>query len=117
MLILAYFIIFNLEKIIILRAKISELLSSVSNYFERNAVADDIRGSVLALSKELNSEIKEIAPYDLKIEWVKQAKRESFIKDNQIIVRMRHHTHQSKNIVVALQNFVEKGVMPRAKNI
>ncbi len=115
LLFILYIFITNPEKIFLWHGKLSGWLSDTLGYFEKNAVANNIRGEVLALSKDLNKELPDIAPFDLKIEWVKEANREKFIKDNQIIVRMRHHSNQSQNIVVAIQEFVEKGVMPKAK--
>lgn len=112
---LFYVFITNPEKIFLWHGKISGWLSDAFGYFEKNAVANNIRGELLSLSKDLNKELPDVVPFDLKIEWVKDGNREKFIQDNQIIVRMRHHSNQSQNVVVALQEFVEKGVMPKAK--
>jgi small subunit ribosomal protein S1 len=113
--VLIYLLVFHTANLLLLSGKISEVASHASKYFERDSVAKTIRGTIMEVSQELNKENPDIAPYDLKIEWVKQVDRQTFINDNQVIVRMHHHSQKTKNIVVALSDFVEKGVIPKAK--
>lgn len=110
-----YLLLFQTSNIFLLSAKCWELLSNIWSKFEKRAVADRIRGTILEVSRNLNKEIKEISPYDLEIEWVEGMDRESFLRDNQVVVRMHHHNDKAKNLVIALADFVEKGVLPKAK--
>ncbi|GAV24827.1 hypothetical protein ciss_07600 [Carboxydothermus islandicus] len=113
--VLLYLIFFHIERIELVVSKIYGYFRFMSKTFEKAAVSKHIRGTILSFTKELNRELKDIAPYDLKIQWVKEENKETFLKENQIILRMYKYDNQAKNVVVALTEYVEKGIMPKAK--
>jgi len=70
---------------------------------------------IIRASKELSRENDEILPYDLKIEWVAETDKETFVKSNQVIVRMSQTKNPHKNMVYAIREYVSQGLMPQAR--
>jgi len=86
------------------------LLRAQKKYIEKNIVAD-IHGFKL----EVNKEVEGIAPYGLRLEWVKEADREAFIRGDEIIVKMNHYRNQDENFVRATLAYVKRGTIDKAK--
>lgn len=115
-LLIIYLLFMHPEKLDIWVGKISAALSSFSIFFDKTAVEKDIKAKILSASKELNTENGAIVPYKLHIDWVDHSDASSFIKDGQIVVRMRYHEDQARNLVVAATHYIKKGVLPEVKS-
>lgn len=92
-------------------------LSRISSGAERRAVALDIQGRIDSFSKSMNTEVAGIMPYGVKIQWVVgETTKESFFKDNKVILRMGYHTNQDENVVRTALEYVAKGMLPDARS-
>src|SRR4030043_510859 len=78
---------------------------------ERHSVSLDIQGSINHYCKSINKQFPGILPYGVKIEWViGNITRESFFKDNKVIIKLDYHTNQDENVVRAVLEFISKGL-------
>ncbi|HBC31657.1 MAG TPA: hypothetical protein DC024_10505 [Clostridiales bacterium] len=118
----AFFVLFVLlmfikypEKFELIAFYVSKVFSFTSDYCKKRASSSKLRADILSLTKMLNHETKDILPFDLKIEWVKEDTRSTFIENNQIIVRMRHDSNSQRNLIVGLTTFFEKGLLKKSK--
>lgn len=109
------YILLNPDKSLFWQAKIASLFSWASSKARKKAISSDIRSRVLKISKNISSENNEILPYDLKVEWVKEESRETFLKKNQVIVRMSQKSNPHRNFMYAVTEFVKQGFMPKAR--
>ena len=90
----------------------------MSLWLEKSGVAKDIQSDINSFTKNVNSQTKEpILPYDAKIKWVKGTTREAFVREEKVIVRMRHHKNQAKNFLYATLEWVNKGLIPQARHL
>lgn len=68
-------------------------------------------------SKELNKEIGiDILPHDIKVKLVRNTTRESFIKNGKVIVKLDDHEDRNRTVALATLNYVDKGLLPEARN-
>lgn len=110
------FCITNIDKLLLLISSIQKLFSFCSNKARKGAIANSIRGKVLRTSKILRSFENSLIINDLKIDWVKEEDAETFIKNNQVIIRMSQNSNPHKNYVTAVNTFVNQGLLPKSKN-
>jgi len=97
-------------------ALLCNLFSHISRRAEKRSVALDIQGRINSFAKSLNREVAGIAPYGAKIEWITgQITRESFLRDNQVIIKMDYHTNQDENIVRATLEYIIRGMFPDSR--
>lgn len=113
--IVAVVCIVNIDKLVILLSYIQKVFSSVSKTARKGAISNSIRGRVLKSSKAFRSMGQSIMVSDLKIDWVKEETAESFIKNNQVIIRMSQSTNPHKNYVTAVNAYVGQALLPRAR--
>jgi len=62
-------------------------------------------------TKMFQSDGLSILPNDLKIEWVKNENRDTFLKDNRLIIRMSQKSNPHENFVNAILEFVSVGLL------
>lgn len=113
--ILILLVIFHLEKLEYFASKVLSLFQWTGTSVRKQVIARDIRARILQVSKEVSNEVDEILPYDMKIEWVKEMNVETFLKKNQVIVRMNNKSNKTKNIVYAINEYVAKGLIPKTR--
>ncbi|MHB1651688.1 MAG: hypothetical protein ACYCVD_04315 [Desulfitobacteriaceae bacterium] len=110
-----YIFVKHTEKIFLWVERIARVYSRFSTYLSKATIANQVRGNVLKVSKTLAKENSDILPYDLKVEWVKEENKETFMKNGQVIIRMSQNDNPSKNLVIAIAEYVKKGLMPKAR--
>lgn len=103
------------DRIIEINAKISVLLAPIVKSAEKPAVKLTVESTINNISNNLNKEIEGILPYGVEIEWVRNTNRESFIKDNKVIIRMEFHNNNTRNIVHATLKYLEEGLLNNVK--
>ena len=55
-------------------------------------------------------------PYKIKIDWVKESTKKAFLDENRVIVCMDHNRTKNQNVVCALSDYVDNGLLPIVKN-
>lgn len=82
---------------------------------DKKYVARDIRGRINSASKKINKEADGIVTKSIEIVWVDQDNIESFLKAGRVVIMMRHHNNQDKNINNAVIHYVQTGVLNMGK--
>ncbi len=113
-LLLVYFLI-RPEKLEIWSSHFSRAFSYVSKRAEQATVSREIQGHVNSFKRVLDKDFPGIMPYGMKILWMKTTTPEAFLKDEEIVVTMRHHTNRDKNITTALLAYTPKALIPKAR--
>lgn len=109
------FCITNIDNLLILLSQFQKFFSCCSQKARKGAIANSIRGRVMKSSASLRGLGDGIMAKDLKIDWVKEENAETFIKNNQVIIRMQQNSNPHKNFVTAVTSFVGQGLLPKAK--
>lgn len=105
----------NIDKLLLLLSSIQSLFSFCSHRARKGAIANSIRGRVMRASKSVRSLGNNVMVPDLKIDWVKEEQPESFLKNNQVIIRLKQDVNPNKNFVTAVNTFVGHALLPHAK--
>lgn len=107
--------LFNIDKLLLLLSSIQKMFSFCSSRARKGAISNSIRGKILHSSKDFRSIKNSVMSSDLKIEWVKEEKAETFIKNNQVIIRMSQNTNPHKNFITAVNAYVGSGLLPKSQ--
>jgi len=93
------------------------LISWAGLKYEKKGIAGDIQADIKSFSRILNTQVSsDLLPYEIKIDWINEETRESFVKDKKVVVRMRHHKNQAKNFLYATLSYVENGLIPQTRS-
>lgn len=103
------------DKLLLFVSQIQKFFSFLSSKARKGAISNSIRGKILGSSRKMSSFSDGIIADDLKIEWVKEENAETFIKNNQVIIRMSQNSNPHKNYVTAVKTFVGSGLLPKAR--
>ena len=109
------FCVCNIDKLLLLLSSLQTAVSFVSHRARKGAIANAIRGKMIKASKAIQPFGSKVLLQDLKIEWVKDESAETFIKNNQVIIRMTQQRNPHKNYVTAVTAFVGEALLPQAK--
>lgn len=104
----------HIDKLLVFVSYIQKAFSFCSSKARKGAISNSIRGKILHSSRKMRSFSNGILAGDLKIEWVKEEDAETFIKNNQVIIRMSQNSNPHKNYVTAVKTFVGNGLLPRS---
>lgn len=110
-----YLVIFKLDAIEKFTSRFLSLFLWAGSSVQKTQLSKDIRSDILKVSKEMSKEIDGISPYDLKIRWVKDMDRDTFIENNKIIIKMNPYDNKIKNKVYALHQYIEHGLLSDIK--
>jgi hypothetical protein len=81
---------------------------------EKSAVALKIQQSLNSAQEEINAEASGIIPYRAKVEWVDKP---SYLdtKEEVVVIRMREHQENPRNIAYAVVDYITKGMIPYSR--
>ena len=105
-LVVLYLVIFHLEKLEMLSSKVYSIFQFTGTAAKKKTIAKDIRSKILKVSKDVSKQVDGVLPYDLKIDWVKEVDRKTFVEGNQVVVRMNNRSTKTENLVYALNTYV-----------
>jgi hypothetical protein len=109
--------IFYPEKIEKWGIMINKLAAYFSEKHERRYISKHIEYRINNLKEKFCKESEGIFPYKFKIEWIKVDQIESYLqeRDNVLIVKMKNHRNQSKNLAIAVREYVPHALIPTAR--
>jgi hypothetical protein len=113
--VLIVLVIFYLDKIEHFASRVLALFSWMGSGVQKQQISRQIRGDILKISKNLSKELNSAIVYDLKVKWVKESNRETFIENNKVVIRMDNKKSKTKNTVYAVHQYVEKGLLGKIK--
>jgi hypothetical protein len=86
-------------------------------FAELASVKLSIEGNLNSFKGTVDDEAKGAIPYPVKVEWVTKETPETFIDKykGEVVVRMRHHSYQPRNLAYAAINYISKGLLPLSR--
>lgn len=85
---------------------------------EKEAVRLRIESSLNSAQSDINDEAADgLLPYPAKVEWVENVEKASFMDSlkEQVVVRMREHDDNPRNVAYAMIDYVSKGMIPYSR--
>jgi hypothetical protein len=81
------------------------------------SVALAIEGQLNSIQGDLNKQSEGLMPFPAKVEWLERPNAESFCDtyDGKVIIRMKEHKHNPRNVAWATMDFVSKGMIPYSR--
>jgi len=92
--------------------------AGLSDASERRSVSGEIQSDINTFAKDVTGKVDaSILPYGIKIKWEKSdnVSYESFVSEGQVVVRMRNHRNQARNLALATVAYVQAGFLPDAR--
>lgn len=102
-------------------------LQKVASYFARAfsfwrvaelaSVKFSVEGNLNSFREKIDDETKGAIPYPVRIEWVTTEDPTTFLDKfkGEIIIRMKHHSYEPRNLAYATMNYTSKGALPLAR--
>lgn len=109
------FLFIHLDKVFLFKGFVCECFSKVSSAARKGAISNKVRGTVIGAAKEVTTNNMNIMPFDLKINWIQDEKKQTFISGNKVIVRMKQSSNINENLIVATSAFVKEGLLPNER--
>ena len=90
---------------------------SYFRFAELASVKHNIEGNLNTFKETINSEVRDLMPYEAKIKWVQEVDSKSFLDKykGKVIIRMHSHNNQAMNLAHATIAFVSKGLIPESR--
>lgn len=107
--------IFYPEKVEKWAILLHKLLAYVSDRHERQFIAKNIEHDVREWKEGLGKDSEDILPYDIKIKWIDVDKVEHDLTEGTLIVKMRNHRNQSRNLALTAREYIPNALIPKAK--
>lgn len=101
----------QIDNILLLLSKIYGLFASASTKANKNQISLKVRGTILKSVKKQGLHNTNIIPDDLKVVWVNEEACESFIDNQQVIVRIKQSTNPHENLIVAVSEYINSGLL------
>lgn len=113
---IVYLFVLNPAKGEIIVGWIAGIVATVSKRAERTATAKTIQGRVDSFITSINTEVRGLLPFGLKIKWVSpDISKEAFIENDRVIVLLNYHQNQDENLARATILYMQKAVIPEAR--
>lgn len=115
LILLIIFIITNIENILIFKSWFFGLFSNLFSFAKKKQMSNKVRGTILKAIKEQSLSDEYILPSDMRIIWVNEEKIDSFVENNQVIVRIKQSSNPHENLITALSEYVNNGLLYNVK--
>ena len=110
------FLILNPEKAKTIKAWVLSIVA-VAGYFRKNYIGTKIESQIANGCKGLNNQIgQDFLNSNIEIKWVTKIDRDSFIKDDKIIIKLSYKDNPNSNFVNAVVTYLNKGFLSKARN-
>lgn len=104
------------EKVDKWKGVILGFLSWAGPSLRKQQIKASIQGNINSFRVSANKEVKDIIPYNMKLEFVSRMERaELLAQKNLVIVRIRDRRDDDKNLVHAMLTFCPAGLLPQAR--
>lgn len=114
--ILIYLLVIAPEKGEIVAGWLAKLVAWTGKRAEKTATAMAIQGKIDSFIKAIDTEVRGLLPYGVKIKWVSpEIDKEAFIKENKVVIILSYHQNQDENLSKATALYMSKAVIPEAR--
>lgn len=111
-----YIFVLNPEKGDRFISFLSKWFSKFSEKAEKTTTARGIQGKINSFIKSINSEVEDLLPYELRIQWISEnINKQSFIKNGKVVVMLKYHKNQDENLSRATLFYMKEAVIPEAR--
>ncbi len=115
--VLIYLLVIAPEKGEIVAGWLAKLSTWTGKRAQKTATAIAIQSKVNSFTKSIETEVRGLLPYGLKIKWVSpDITKEAFIKENKVIIILSHHHNQDENLSKATALYMSRAVIPEARS-
>lgn len=113
---LIYLLVIEPEKGEIVAGWLAKLVAWTGKRAEKTATALSIQGKIDSFAKAVETEVRGLLPYGLKIKWISpEMSREAFINEGKVVILLSHHHNQDENLSRATSLYMSKAVIPEAR--
>lgn len=113
--IIVIFLFFNVDKILLLKAEFFNLFSKRNSFAKKRQISNKVRATILKSTKEQSLLDNNIIPSDMKVVWINEEKTDTFIENEQVIVRIKQSSNPHENLVTAVSEYVSNGLLHNVK--
>lgn len=103
------------ERAVIFLTQIASLFAGGSRMVRKRVVKGSVEGRLNLARRSLNKLTPEVLPYQAKIRWTDADNVESYLHEDNVIVRMSYHDNPHRNIVMAGLLYVRAGLLPEGR--
>lgn len=104
-------IITHIDNVLLIQSKIWGFFSNTYGFAKKKQISSKVRGTILKSVKEQRFNNKDIIPNDLKVIWINTERADSFVKNNQVIVRIKQSSNPYENLITAVSEYVNNGLL------
>lgn len=105
------------DKFFNMTERIWSILKNINKFCFKRYASVKLTNNVFKATKVIKNENINIIPYKAKIQWVDCETPESFFKNGQIIIKIKNDNDINRSFVLAVTEYINKGLIPFAKNI
>lgn len=111
---IVFIILFNIDKILLLQSNIYGLFAKFFAFAKKGQLSKKVRGVIRKSVKEQYLK-NDIIPSDLKVIWINKEDTESFVTNNQVIVRIKQSSNPHENLVTVVSEYINNGLLYNVK--
>ena len=95
---------------------IAGAIAVLSKKAEKTATAKTIQWKIDSFVSSINTEVRGLLPFGLKIKWISpDLSKEAFIENDRVVVLLNYHQNQDENLARATVLYMQKAVVPEAR--
>ena len=112
-----YFVIKHYETFEKLISRISKAFRWLGASARRNYISKDLQGYINSFTKETENNAfgSKILPFGVKIQWLREEKKEIRVEEGDVIIRLGYGLDQNRNFVEALMLYMSEAFLPYSK--
>jgi hypothetical protein len=107
--------IYAAERVVIVLSKVASLFGGASQVIRKRVTKGLVEGRINLARRSLNSLTPGILPHPAKITWVNPDNAESYLQEDNVIVRMSYHDNPHRNLVLAGLLYMNAGLLPESR--
>jgi len=115
LLIILFLLFTHTDKILIIKSEFFSLFSKSSTFAKKRQMSNKVRGTIIKSAKEESLLYNNIIPSDMKVVWINEEKPDTFVKNEQVIVRIKQSSNPHENLVTAVSEYVNNGLLHNVK--
>lgn len=115
LLIILFLLFTNTDKILLIKSEFFNLFSKSSAFAKKRQISNKVRGTILKSAKEQSLLDNDVIPSDMKVVWINEEKPDTFVKNNQVIVRIKQSSNPHEDLITAVSEYVNSGLLHNVK--
>jgi transcription antitermination factor NusA-like protein len=92
------------------------LFSWTSRRIKLKAVTAQIESQINLVSEAIESEVQDVMPHPVKIEWITSKEEHATLAEGQVVVRLRDELDNARNVVTATMLYLQAGFLRESRS-